>query len=1139
MAPQEEPLPSRRIRRRPRHHNDIFPEPPEPAPSWISRIKRVVLHVPELLPEGIETAPNIFRLFRRYLANPSYDPDTPTAPEPSESGASANLTELDPEVEILVSPNGSSGIGKFYPFTNFSQFSFAKLWNGNKTGQLSDVFFNDTIKTISDPNFSIQDLRGWSARKMKQQLESMDKQDTRSELDPNLPEVLHSSDGWRRNVKVSISIPEGKKFWTTPQGHKFEISGLHYRSITAIVKNVYSSARNIHFSPFELFYRKSDAPDDVEQVYGELYSSPAYIEAQRKLEHLPKIAYERIIAPLMFWSDSTHLTSFGSAKLWPIYMLFGSQSKLLRGRPSAHLCHHLAYIPSLPDTVQDVIREITSGTAGSPALLAHCKRELMHAIWKILLDDEFRDAYKNGILIKCADGITRLVYLRIFTYSADYPEKVLLATIRDLGLCPCPRCDIEKKQVDLMGMDRDMARRRNPNHIRKDDHARRYDVEKARALIDVKGVPVTGKGVENILKPHSRVPTVNAFSERLLDLGFEFHLMFVVDFLHEIELGTWKATLMHLIRLLYAQATSTVHELNQRIILKHTHRQIPTFGGDTIRNFSDNVADLKRMAARDYEDILQCSLPAFEGLLEEPYNTMLCDLLFTFAYWHGVAKLRMHTDSTIALLEQLTKQFGTMIRKFRDVTASRYITLELPREKDARVRRLAAAASQGQQRAPGDSTMKTKRKGLNLNTYKFHAMGDYPYTIRYFGSIESYSTGRGELEHRRTKQRYARVWKKDTTLSLTRIERRDNNMRLIEANVRVASNTFQDHNEPEPLPEMDPREHWSISFSEKRNRIDIGTFLLNNRGDPAIKEHLLARILGCNSTDDEVNFSHQERMRVLIVDDCMFEHARLCVNYTSYDLRRCQDSLSPKGHHRDIMVDAQDDPDSPIFHPYWYARIIGIYHVKVIYMRPNGVMEPVRKMHFLWVRWFGRDSSFNSGPKFRRLHRIGFVHDEDDTESFGFLDPTCVIRAVHLIPAFNEGRTTELLGNSIARHYDNSEDDWQFLYVNMFVDRDMLMRYMGGGIGHSIRYHTDNSMDLSDIVPSGAEAPGENASEILCLQPQTVPEGEENIPEPMETDFELDDEDKDSFDEDEDELGLDEEELFDEEELDDPEYDSP
>lgn len=47
----------------------------------------------------------------------------------------------------------------------------------------------------------------------------------------------------------------------------------------------------------------------------------------------------------------------------------------------------------------------------------------MHAVWALLLDEEFMHAYEHGIIIECPDGISRRFYPRIFTYSADYPEK--------------------------------------------------------------------------------------------------------------------------------------------------------------------------------------------------------------------------------------------------------------------------------------------------------------------------------------------------------------------------------------------------------------------------------------------------------------------------------------------------------------------------------------------------------------------------------------------------------------------------------------------------------------------------------------------------------------------------------------------
>jgi hypothetical protein len=63
------------------------------------------------------------------------------------------------------------------------------------------------------------------------------------------------------------------------------------------------------------------------------------------------------------------------------------------------------------------------GEAPSRDVFTHCKHDLFQAIWDLLLDKKFMDAYHNGILIQCADGIMRRIHPRFFSYSADYPEK--------------------------------------------------------------------------------------------------------------------------------------------------------------------------------------------------------------------------------------------------------------------------------------------------------------------------------------------------------------------------------------------------------------------------------------------------------------------------------------------------------------------------------------------------------------------------------------------------------------------------------------------------------------------------------------------------------------------------------------------
>ena len=47
----------------------------------------------------------------------------------------------------------------------------------------------------------------------------------------------------------------------------------------------------------------------------------------------------------------------------------------------------------------------------------------MQAVWSILMDTAFVEGCKSGMIIRCSDGIEWVCFLRIMTYSADYPEK--------------------------------------------------------------------------------------------------------------------------------------------------------------------------------------------------------------------------------------------------------------------------------------------------------------------------------------------------------------------------------------------------------------------------------------------------------------------------------------------------------------------------------------------------------------------------------------------------------------------------------------------------------------------------------------------------------------------------------------------
>ncbi|KAG6904012.1 hypothetical protein DXG01_013224, partial [Tephrocybe rancida] len=226
--------------------------------------------------------------------------------------------------------------------------------------------------------------------------------------------------GWHK-TPITLDIPFHKRMKVRGTQRRL-VGHVYHRSIVSVIREKLANAhdnRRFHYEPFSLSW--SPKPGGGEYgVYGESYTSPAFIKAHQKLQESPPepgCNLPRCVVGLMIWSDSTHLTSFGSAKLWPSYIYFSNESKYDRCKPSSNLANHIAYFET------DYASERVGGKGPNKAFMAHCNREMYHAQWKIILDDEFLDAYEHGIVIKCLDGLCRRFYPRILTYSADYPEK--------------------------------------------------------------------------------------------------------------------------------------------------------------------------------------------------------------------------------------------------------------------------------------------------------------------------------------------------------------------------------------------------------------------------------------------------------------------------------------------------------------------------------------------------------------------------------------------------------------------------------------------------------------------------------------------------------------------------------------------
>ncbi|KAF9473559.1 hypothetical protein BDN70DRAFT_761574, partial [Pholiota conissans] len=1042
--------PRRLNRQLPLRYRQDQPMPPSSLPpsilpqqkEAISKASSSDLHTIQPVRQLLESRCNTFGLFRQYhgIAFPTHDPDADVE--------RADLSEVvsdHPGEAITVSDS------LFRPYPNQSAFLLGEwYWNGGiqKTKEdfkkLTNIICADTF----DP-LDIQDVP-WDSLNRRLGESS----DSSEDVWCNEPDA-----GWIESpITISIPFPNNS---SNPGLRSYTFPPFLHRSIVSVLKEKMANShdfQHFHLEPYELRWRRGLEGEST-RVHGELYTSPAFLEEHNKIQESagePGCSLPRVLIGLLFGSDETHLTDFGSASLHPCYMYFGNESKYRRCKPTCNLCNHVGYFHKLPTQFRD-FATLHAGVKGpTEKFMAHCEREYLHAQWKELFDDDFLDAYEHGVIIECCDGLKRRFYLRIFACCADYPEKVKLCGIRNMGDSPCPRCLVSKRKLDLVGMEDDNEQRSSQArvdtvlHRKKIKDARKYIYGGARVVVN------NTTSVEPLLKPESLVPAQNAFSDKLSHFGFNLFSVFLVDFMHEIELGVWKNLFLHLLRILDCiKNAAATYTMDQRF------REVPSFGRDSIRRFANRVSKLQKLGARDYENLLQCSIPVFDELLpNKAHNNFLLELLFTFAHWHALAKLRQHTDLSLTILESTTIELGHSLREFEKNVCPFYATQESSQEASTRERqtakKLAGSKSAGASTA---SNPTSTNKTFSLNTYKFHSLGDYVETIRRNGTTDSFSTEQMELEHRSPKSHYRRTSRKMFEKQLSQIERRQTRIRRIRQRLNnsgkmrftlslekgpessaCAYHIGKTQNHPVDLGSLAPKPLVNLNFQDFVKKL---------------KEHLLPRILSRfqipTTSNDSVQVAENS---LLIKDNRIYNHKLARFYHTTYDVRRSEDVVNPRTSHCDIMLlaDVKSDDNTPntqSMHPFLYARVVGIYHVNVVYVGPGHDITGYEAMRFdfLHVRWFRLDSHSGLGWSSKRLDSLSFppILDHD---AFDFVDPSLVLRGCHLIPKFSLGRChPDKVGlSNMAR----DARDWKSYYVNRFADRDMVMRYHWGlGIGHT------------------------------------------------------------------------------------------
>jgi Plavaka transposase len=261
-------------------------------------------------------------------------------------------------VEAVESPPPNQG-NPFHPYPNENSWRIGD-WYWNHGVKKSKKGFNGLMEIIASPDFRPEDLchTNWST--IDRELghsgirgASHSVPPNHEETDSQLEDWLTEGDGWlQRSITISVPFPRRSLH---PGPRNYTISNFYRRSLLSIIREVLSDplrCRSFRFEPYLLRWKNSHMAVDM-GVYGELFYSEAFVTAHRQLQEIPldpstsDSTLPRRIVALMFWSDATHLTSFGDAKLWPLYLHFGNESKYQRCAPNANLCSHAAYFQTV------------------------------------------------------------------------------------------------------------------------------------------------------------------------------------------------------------------------------------------------------------------------------------------------------------------------------------------------------------------------------------------------------------------------------------------------------------------------------------------------------------------------------------------------------------------------------------------------------------------------------------------------------------------------------------------------------------------------------------------------------------------------------------------------------------------------
>ncbi|TFK20456.1 hypothetical protein FA15DRAFT_646974 [Coprinopsis marcescibilis] len=344
---------------------------------------------------------------------------------------------------------------------------------------------------------------------------------------------------------------------------------------------------------------------------------------------------------IILYADKTELSSFGTAKGYPVYAKIANlQSDVRNGKGLGGG----QLVGWLPVVVDDTIEK------GKPEYVDF-KKVVWHESFKLVLET-LKTPSKHGAWVQCADGVERRLFPFVVILSADYEEQVIMAGIRGIqNKKPCPVCLVNREDQATYFCDKDLKYRSGEESLKLVREAQTLSTNAAREII------LNGTGLRAVENAFTTVE------------NSDLHDALSFDKLHNYPGGLAKA---HLVKLILDEFDANNAAIQgTRSLIEEWADKFPRWSG--LIHFKTILSQTSFQDSNQWEDMSRVLLFLLHDIWI-PANRQLRQLLRclrSFLKLNVLASFETQTEKTLSMISLELENFFKQIAKYSKINPAK------------------------------------------------------------------------------------------------------------------------------------------------------------------------------------------------------------------------------------------------------------------------------------------------------------------------------------------------------------------------------------------------------------------------------------------------------------------------------------